>query len=165
MKGSGSGGTEGGVGLFLSGFTLALLSTYLFFDSIQVTTGGAGFVSRSVIGWTGGFMGGTTTSMGVIFVPFIISVIALFYDAKQNWAWLLFWIGLVIVAVEVLSTLRFHTQMKASTLMLFLGMFAAGIGLMLRSYRPVVAAKEEPKNPAPAQPDGAASSAKAESGR
>ena len=146
MRSSGSGGTEGGVGLFLSGVALAILSTYLFFDSIHVTTGGGGLLSRAVLGWSGGgFLGGTTTSMGVIFVPFIIAVIALFYDARQRWAWLLFWVGLLIVAVEVLSSLRFNTSMKLSTLMLMLGMFAAGVGLMLRSYRPLPPAPTPPE--------------------
>jgi hypothetical protein len=153
----GSGGTQGGVGLFLSGFALSLLSTYLFFDSIQVTTGGGGFISRRMMGWSGGFFGGTTTSMGILFVPFIISVIALFYDARQTWAWWLFWIGLAVVGIEVLSSLRFFTQMKLSTLMIFLGFFAAGLGLMLRSYRPVGPVEKEPAKEAsaPTPPSGA----------
>jgi hypothetical protein len=148
MKGSGSGGTDGGVGLFLSGFALAILSTYLFLDSVQVVAGHGGFLSRAMMGARGGLFGGTTTSMGVLFVPFIIAVIALFYDAEQTWAWWLFWIGLVIVVIEVLSSLRFHTSMKLSTLMLFLGLFGAGVGLMLRSYRPLKA----PSASAPADP-------------
>lgn len=149
MQRSGSGGTEGGVGLFLGGFALSILSTYLFFDSIRVTTGGGGMLSRAVLGWSGGgLFGGTTTSMGVIFVPFIVAVIALFYDARQKWAWPLFWVGLLIVAVEVLSSLRFNTSMKLSTLMLMLGMFAAGVGMMLRSYRPLPPASPPPVEPA-----------------
>ncbi len=45
-----SGGTEGGGGKFALGFVLAAVSLYFFFDSVQVSTDGAG--------WTLGAMRG-----------------------------------------------------------------------------------------------------------
>jgi uncharacterized protein len=41
----GSGGTEGGIGLFLIGMGLAVLGAYLFFDSVLVSTGPRGLFS------------------------------------------------------------------------------------------------------------------------
>ena len=116
---------------------------WFFFDSVQVMGANYGVLS----GWLhgrGGW-GGDTTSMGILFVPFLIAVIALFYDSKQNWAWLLFWIGLAIVAIEILSRLRFNFQMKSSLLLLMIGLFGAGVGLMLRSYKSL-----PPESPPPA---------------
>ena len=137
----GSGGTPGGVGMYLAGFAMAIGALWFFFDSVQVHGANFGVLSGWIHG-RGGW-GGDTTSMGILFVPFLISVIALFYDSKQNWAWLLFWIGLAIVAIEILSRLRFNFQMKSSLLLLMIGLFGAGVGLMLRSY------KSLPPDPAP----------------
>ena len=75
----GSGGTEGGLGKFAIGFSLSALATYLFFDSVRVTTGGHGLISGLFGYGCGGYW--ETTSMGIIFVPFFLGVIALFYDA------------------------------------------------------------------------------------
>lgn len=133
----GSGGTDGGFFLFGIGFLLSITAAWFFLDSVQVATGhGAlsGFI-RGRQGVGSGRSFGQTTSMGIIFVPFLISVIALFYDATKKWAWWLLYIGIGIVVVEILSHLRFEMSMKTSHLMLIMGMFAAGVGLMLRSYR------------------------------
>lgn len=127
----GSGGTEGGVSLFWIGFGLMALAVYLFFDSVKVSTG-MGFLS----GW-GRHRGGMweTTSMGIIFVPFIISAIILFYDAAKKWAWWLLYIGLGVIAVEILSRVRFLMTVKTTHLLGMFVLFAAGVGLMLKSYR------------------------------
>jgi hypothetical protein len=37
--------------------------------------------------------------------------------------------------IEILSRIQFLMQMKTSNLLLMLGMVAAGIGMMLRSFR------------------------------
>jgi uncharacterized protein len=131
------GGTEGGDVWFLSaaGFLLAAVGLYFFFDSVYVHGGGAGLVS----GWIGGRGGGMglwqTTSMGVIFVPFFLGVVWLFYDADKKPAWILMWSGLAIVIVEILSRIRFEFSMKTTHLLLILGMIAAGVGMMIRSFR------------------------------
>lgn len=133
----GSGGTEGGFFLFGIGFVLSAAAAWFLLDSVIATTGHglfSGFI-RGRQGVGAGRSFGQTTSMGVIFLPFMIGVIALFYDASKKWAWWLLYLGVAIVAVEILSHLRFQMSVKTSHLMLMLGMFAAGIGLMLRSYR------------------------------
>jgi hypothetical protein len=87
-----------------------------------------------------------TTSMGLIFVPFLIGVIALFYNAAQKWAWWLMNIGLAIIVIEVLSRIRFLMTTKLSHLLGMMVLFAAGIGLMLRSYsEQKSAAKDRPE--------------------
>jgi hypothetical protein len=131
------GGTEGGDAWFLSaaGFLLAAFGLYFFLDSVHVNGGGAGLVS----GWIGGRGGNVspwqTTSMGVIFVPFFLGVAWLFYDATKKPAWMLMWSGLAIVVIEILSRIRFEFSMKTTHLLLILGMTAAGVGMMIRSYR------------------------------
>lgn len=87
-----------------------------------------------------------TTSMGIIFVPFFIGVIALFYDARMVWAWILTWIGVAIIVIEIVSRLRFFYEMKSSSFILMIVMFAAGAGLMLRSYRELPGEEESDKS-------------------
>jgi hypothetical protein len=132
----GAGGTEGGIVLFFIGLGLATLGLYFFFDSVYVTTA-QGLFSRMLGGGRGhGGHGITqTTSMGILFVPFLIGVIALFYDASRKWAWWILYLGIAIIAIEVLSHLRFDFRSKLTHLLLMMILFGGGVGLMLRSYR------------------------------
>jgi len=129
----GSGGTRGGFGTFAIGFVLAALGLYLFFDSVRVTTGPGLF--GGWMGRRGGGGMGTTTSMGILFVPFLIAVIALFYNASKRWAWWLLYIGIAVISIEVLSHIRFLLNTKLTHLLGMMVLFAAGVGLMIRSYR------------------------------
>lgn len=133
----GSGGTDGGLFQFGIGFLLSVIAAYMLFDSVNATTGYGLFSGmmrgRQHNGVHGGL--GHTTSMGIVFVPFMLGVIALFYDASKKWAWWLMYAGVAIVGIEILSHIRFEMKIKVSHLILMLGMFAAGVGLMLRSYR------------------------------
>lgn len=129
------GGTEGGSAPFLAGLglTLTALGLYLLFDSVQVSSGGAGIVSRMLVGTGGGMW--ETTSRGVIFLPLLMGITTLFYSSKSKIGWGLLWVGLVVIVVEILSRIQFHFSMKTSHLILILGLTAAGIGLMLRGLR------------------------------
>ena len=129
------GGTEGGTAPFLAGLglTLTALGLYLLFDSVQVTSGGQGLISRMLGG--GGMGMWETTSRGIIFAPLMLAVVLLFYNAKWKFAWGLLWVGFAIIVVEILSRLQFVFSMKTSHLILILGMTAAGIGLILRGLR------------------------------
>ena len=128
------GGTEGGESLFLFGGGLALcgVGLYLLLDSVRVVSGDFGAISGAM--HRGGAMG-PTTSMGIIFVPFIIGAAILFYDATKKWAWWLAGGGLAIVIVEILSRIRFQLNVKTTHLLLIFIMIAAGAGLMARAYR------------------------------
>lgn len=123
------GGSPGGIGLFLSGAALSLVSVYFFVDSVRVTTFGRGVVSRGFGGWGG------TGSTAIVFLPLFIAVVALFYDATKRWPWGLFLLGIFILFAEILSRLEFFINLKLSHLLIMLVSFAAGLGLILRSLK------------------------------
>jgi len=129
----GSGGTEGGLLDFFVGACLAGLAAYLFFDSVRMSTMQYGFVSGFIGGGRGGLW--QTTSMGIVFVPFAIGVFSLFVDARQRWAWWVTWIGLAVIAVEILSRVRFIMEVKTSHFLLMLVLFLFGCALIFNSYR------------------------------
>ena len=131
----GSGGSEGGTSMFFFGLLLAIGGVYFFFDSVRVTTGHAGALSGLAGGGRGHGRLIDTTSMGILFVPFFIGVFALFVDAHRKWPWYLTYIGLVILAIEILSRIRFIMDSKLTHLLGMFVMFAAGCALMFRSYR------------------------------
>jgi uncharacterized protein len=130
----GSGGTNGGVGKFAIGFVLSAVSLYFFFHSVQVTSGSVGWFSSLIVDGMGTGIA-STASMGLLFAPFFLGVLILFYDAKMMWAWYLMWSGLGILVIEILSRVSFVFNFKASYLLLLIVLFAAGAGMMLRSYR------------------------------
>jgi hypothetical protein len=129
----GSGGTQGGLSLFCIGFGMAGLALYLFFDSVRAATHVGVFSGMMGRQGQGGMW--DTTSMGILFVPFLISVIALFYDSKLKWAWYLLYAAIAIISIEILSSIRFQMNMKVTHLLGVMVLFAAGVGLILRSYR------------------------------
>ena len=112
----GSGGSEGGTSMFFFGLLLAVGGVYFFFDSVRVTTGHAGALSGLMGGGRGHGRLIDTTSMGILFVPFFIGVFALFVDAHRKWPWYLTYIGLAILAIEILSRIRFIIDSQADSL-------------------------------------------------
>jgi uncharacterized protein len=138
----GAGGTEGGLGQFFVGFAMACVSAYLFFDSVHVSTVPSGWISGLIGGSAGGM---STVSAGLLFLPFFLGVMALFVNAKQTWAWVLTWAGLGILAVEILSRLRFFMEMKMTHLLILVALMAAGCGLIFRSLRDFAAIEKTEK--------------------
>ena len=145
----GSGGTEGGLPQFCIGLALSVAGAWFFFDSVRVWTEPMGGLVSGMFNRAGVPGGWQTASMGIIFAPFFIGVICLFYDARQTWAWGLAIAGVLILVVEILSRIRFHLDMKTTYLLLQLGMIAAGAGLMLRSYREYPGTPEPPSENLP----------------
>jgi hypothetical protein len=74
-------------------------------------------------------------STGVVFVPIFVGLVLLFYDARWKSGWALFYVGLALIVIEILSRIQFLMSMRTSSLLLMMGMVAAGIGMMLRSFR------------------------------
>ena len=107
------------------------LGIYLFFDSVRVHSGQYGWMTGMV---GRGRQGMETTSMGIILIPLLIGVGVLFFDASRKWAWWLTGLGLAIIAIEILSRIRFELIMKSTHLLLILGMVAAGAGMALKAY-------------------------------
>ena len=139
------GGTEGGTAPFLAGLglTLTAIGLYLLFDSVHVVSGGSGMISQFLMGH-GGW---ETTSRGIIFLPFLLGVVLLFYNVKWKMGWGLLWAGLAVILVEILSRLQFMFNMKTSHLILILGMSAAGVGLMLRGLKEDHHSDRKPPDP------------------
>ncbi len=127
------GGSEGGTGVFVAGIAMIALGLWFLFDSVQVVTGMHGWFSGLLGAGRGGMW--NTTSMGIIFVPFMCGIFVLFFDAKATWAWWLTIIGLLMIVIEILSRIQFVMNSKTSHLLLMLAMIAAGAGLVLKGYR------------------------------
>lgn len=113
------------------GLVLMALGMYLFLDSVRVESGHYGWMS-GMIGR--GRQGMETTSMGIVFVPFLLGVGVLFFDASKKWAWWLAGLGLVVIVIEILSRIRFVLDMKTTHLLMILVMVAAGAGMALRAF-------------------------------
>jgi len=111
------------------GILLMAIGLWFLFDSVRVTSGQYGWI-------TGGFrnMWSLTTSTGIIFIPFIIGVVAIAYNTKAIWPRFLTGAGILMLIVEMFSRIRFLFNIKTSSLLLMLGLFAIGIGLTLRGW-------------------------------
>ena len=130
----GAGGTPGGTWLFFTGLVLAAAGLWFFLGNVHVMTNACGMVSGLFS--RGAFGGGqAAVSTGIVFVPIFLGLVLLFYDARWKWGWALFYVGLAVIVIEILSRIQFHMDIRTSNLLLMLGMIAAGIGMMLRSFR------------------------------
>lgn len=130
----GAGGTPGGTWLFFAGLVLAATGLWFFLSNVHVVTNPFGMVSGL---FSRGIFGGDNAAMstGIVFAPIFIGLVLLFYDARWKWGWALFYVGLALIVIEVLSRIQFLMNIRTSNLLLMLGMVAAGIGMMLRSFR------------------------------
>tara|TARA_R110002096_G_scaffold14302_4_gene49859 strand:- start:60 stop:488 length:429 start_codon:yes stop_codon:yes gene_type:complete len=127
------GGRPGGEVKFLIGAALTVAGVWLFFDSVRFTTGHMGMISGAISrGRGGGLM--ETTSMGIVLVPLFIGVIALFFDVRKTWGWVLSGLGLLILGIEVVSRFRPIMAIKGTHLFLLIILIAGGLGLMFRAY-------------------------------
>lgn len=130
----GAGGTPGGTWLFFMGLVLAAAGLWFFLSNVHVMTNPFGMVSGL---FSRGMFGGgqPAASTGIVFAPIFLGLVLLFYDARRRSGWALFYLGLAIIVIEILSRIQFHMDMRTSNLLLMMGMVAAGIGMMLRSFR------------------------------
>ena len=117
------GGTEGGMGMFLLGFAMAVAGAYLLTSQVTVTTG-----YWHLWGYN---------AFGLSLLPLIIGIGFLFFDGKSAVGWVLTVAGAVIVFVGILMHLDIYfrpTSLFNTILMLVL--LTGGIGLVARSLRP-----------------------------
>jgi hypothetical protein len=119
----GPGGTPGGLGTFFGGLALAVVGGYLIMNQVQVVTNG-------YWGWFG------NNTFGLTLIPLIIGVVVLFINAKSIIGWILAGGGLLIIFAGVLAHLNIYFQRTSlfNTILMFT-LFAAGLGLMARSFR------------------------------
>ncbi len=128
------GGTSGGLSHFLIGFALTFGGLYLFVSRVYVTSGF--FSGGHYGGMFGGMFGGYGAggSVGVVLVPFIVGIAALFANVRSKLGWGLFIGSLVLMFFLIVMSLRF--EFAPTPLPVFLAMFgmvAAGLGLLIRS--------------------------------
>ena len=103
-------------------------SLWFLLDSVRVSSGGHGCFSHYMR-----VQNYETASMGLIFVPFILGIIALVYTSGKWWSWFLMWSGIGVIVIEMLSRIRFMMNIESSYLILVFILFAVGTGLMLKS--------------------------------
>ncbi|HVV83082.1 MAG TPA: hypothetical protein VHE35_08370 [Kofleriaceae bacterium] len=121
------GGTPGGLGLFLFGLAMLAAGLYLLFQQVDVH---GGYFAWG--GWN------RDRSFGLTLLPLLIGVGLLFWDGASKAGWLLAGGGLLLIVVGIVSNLQVH--FRTTTLfntLLILAFIAAGLGMMLRSMRPV----------------------------
>ena len=135
------GGSQGGEVKFLIGLLMTAAGLWFFFDSVRFTTGHPGMISGAMHGGRGGGAGhgggmgmGQTTSMGIVLVPLFVGVVALFFDVRRTWAWIITWVGVAVLAIEIVSRFRPEFQVNGTHAIMMLVLIAGGIGFMLRAY-------------------------------
>jgi len=118
----GAGGSPGGLGQFFLGLILLVVGMYLFLSRVIVFSN-----LWSIYGFN---------AFGVALIPFMIGLVLLFFNAKSFAGWVLSVGSFLIIFIGIITNLTFFfmpTNLLVTLLML--GMIAAGIGLILRSFK------------------------------
>lgn len=119
----GAGGTEGGVGMFVIGFLMAIAGGYLITNQVTVTTG---FWQL----W--GF-----NAFGLSLLPLIVGIGFLFFDGTSIVGWVLTVAGALIVLLGIIVNLNIYFRPTSLfNTILMLGLLTGGLGLVARSLRP-----------------------------
>lgn len=129
----GAGGTDGGFAQFVLGFILFIAGIYLFLSELQVYMpffGGRG---------AGGGLfnvGGYNITTGYVFIPMLIGIGIMFYDAAKNIGWFLFIGSLIALIFGVIAntTVNF-SNLSAFDLIVIFFLIAGGLGLILSAMR------------------------------
>lgn len=121
------GGTQGGLSWFLGGLAMLSVGVYLLFQQVDVHGGY----------WRWGGWGGGN-SFGLTLVPLLIGVGFLFYDGASKVGWIVGGIGLLIIIAGIVANMQIHFRRTSLfNTLLILALIAGGIGVILRSLRPV----------------------------
>lgn len=121
------GGTPGGLGTFVAGLALSIVGGYLLLQQVDVHGGY----------WGWGF-GGHGRSFGITLIPLLVGIIMLFIDGRSLLGKVLTYGGALVIVAGIIANLDIHFRSTSlfNTLVI-LGLLAAGIGLILRSTRPM----------------------------
>ena len=121
------GGTQGGLSWFLGGLAMLSVGVYLLFQQVDVHGGY----------WRWGGWGGGS-SFGLTLVPMLVGVGWLFYDGASKAAWVVMSIGLLIVIAGIIANMEIHFRRTSLwNTLLILALIAGGIGVIIRSLRPI----------------------------
>jgi hypothetical protein len=126
----GAGGTSGGTSGFFTGLIMMAVGFYMLLNKITITSG---FGMGSSIYRFGGSYNLTT---GMIFIPFIIGIIMIFYNSKKPWGWVLSVASLSAMIFGVISTVQIRMQSMSSfdAIIIFILAFG-GLGMFLKSLK------------------------------
>lgn len=121
------GGTPGGLGTFVAGLALSIVGGYLLLQQVDVHGGY----------WGWGF-GGHGRSFGITLIPLLVGVIMLFVNGRSLLGKVLTYGGALVIVAGIIANLDIHFRSTSlfNTLVI-LGLLAAGVGLILRSTRPM----------------------------
>lgn len=124
MSIKGSGGSEGGISQFFMGCVMLVGSIWMLLDSTWVRVGHHGYLGR--------YYGG---SMLITLAPLCLGIFMLFMNSKNKIGWIVSILGLGIVILEIISSLRFQMHMKSWQLILLLIGGIGGTALIIKSFR------------------------------
>ncbi len=118
----GAGGTPGGLGEFIVGALLTFTGVYLILSRVTVTTGFWNFGGHA---------------FGVMLIPLVSGVAALFNNGKSILGWLLTVGTLIAILLGVLLNMNIYFEQTSLTIVLVMvGTIGAGFGLIFKSLRP-----------------------------
>lgn len=128
-----AGGTRGGAGSFFGGLGLIGAGLYLLLRNILVTSGfymGMGLFPL--------YSNGPAVPAGIFLVAALAGIVLIFRNGKSIWGWTLLLGSVAAIVFGVITSLHFVIRPMSLLEMLFiLGVLGAGIGLFLRSLRPL----------------------------
>jgi hypothetical protein len=125
----GAGGTQGGIPKFFIGIALFIIGLYLLLKNIyvQYNFGLAIPLYRP---------GGVGITSGMLLLPFMIGVIIVFFNFKNLLGWILAIGSIALLIVGIITSVHFTLAgMSAFDLIIILSCMAAGIGLILGSFK------------------------------
>lgn len=131
----GPGGSKGGFGQFFAGLGMMGVGFYLLLSKIMVSSSfGMGHSLYRYSHASSGMNLSVTT--GTIFIPMIIGIMWIFYDAKSIWGWALSVISLAAMIFGVITSLKISMQhMTSFDLIVILVLAFGGAGLFARSLK------------------------------
>jgi len=124
MAMKGAGGTEGGLKMFALGVILLGGGAWMFVDSVNVGTH-HGIISR--------YVGGSSV---ITMFPLFLGIFLLLFSNTSKLAWSVTVAGLIIIAADVISGLRFHMHMRLWKWIILATCVFGGLGLIVRSVFP-----------------------------
>lgn len=135
----GAGGTEGGVRDFFIGLFMMGVGFYLLLNKIVITSGfGMGYSLYRYGGYGTGGAGAFSLTTGMIFIPMIIGIGWIFYNAKSIWGWTIAGISLAAMIFGVISSVKIKMLSMTSFDFIMIAILAfGGIGVFLRSLRKI----------------------------
>jgi hypothetical protein len=133
MKIQDAGGTRGGAGSFFGGLALMGAGLYLLLRNIVVTSG-----FHMGLGLFPVYSSGPVIPAGVFLVAALVGIVGIFFNGKSIWGWGLLLGSVAAIVFGVITSLHFMMRpMNLLEMLFILGVLGAGIGLFLRSLRPL----------------------------